>query len=125
MAADYNWEGKGLYIRYSGKLIGSEVLSAALQAGGDPRFDDLQYVIVNLVDAVESTMSPEDIRTLAAYNKAMGETNPRIKNAVVSYVGDESREALAVFYALLAEELPWEVEIFKSVEAARKWVKSK
>ena len=122
MAIDKFWEENGIYVRYSGCIEGKDVLSDVLEGSGDPRFDDLRYIIIDLSEALESTVSMEDIEILNAYNKAMAISNPHIKNAVVSFKGDESREALATLYALNAEALPWAVKVFYALDDARQWV---
>ncbi len=121
MTVEYCWEPKGIYIRFSGSITGVGILAAALDASGDPRFDDISYALVDLFDARSSTVNAEDMKQMAAYVSAMSLTNPRIKNAIVMFPDNEERSALAGLYQMLTDNLPWEIKLFETLDAAREW----
>ena len=121
MTVEYCWEPEGIYIRFSGSITGVGILAAALDASGDPRFDDISYALVDLFDARSSTVNAEDMKQMAAYVSAMSLTNPRIKNAIVMFPDNEERSALAALYQMLTDNLPWEIKLFETLDAAREW----
>jgi len=121
MTIKHNWEKHGLHTQYMGNLTGKELLQAALDTSGHPQFDELLYIIGDWSGSLETTTDRADVEELVAYIRAMAVTNPRIKNASVMNE-KESNQALVSFYALLAEELTWDVRSFHTLEEARIWV---
>lgn len=116
-----NWEANGLYIQYIGHVSGAEMLAAALEVSGDPRFDDIRYVLSDWRQATETSITPDHIRELVAYVNAMAKSNPKIKNATVMY-DDEERKAKVALYGVLAEDSPWQIDFFDTIEEARAWI---
>jgi len=122
MTIKHHWEKHGLHTQYIGNLTGKELLKAALDTSGHPRFDELRYVIGDWSYALETTTDPADVEELIAYITAMAFTNPTIKNASVMNE-KESNQGLVSLYALLARELPWDVRSFHTLQEARVWVR--
>lgn len=121
MSVKNNWEKNGLYIQYLDHVNGDEMLEAALKVSGDPRFDDIRYVISDWSRATTTAIDPEHVRTLVAYVNAMAKTNAKVRNATVMH-GDEERKATVALYGVLASDTPWDIDFFDTMEEARAWI---
>jgi len=83
MTYDLQWLDKGLYRRFSGAIDGEEIANSNLQLHGDPRFDELQFIIDDFsgIDAID--LADGDLSLIANINK-VGEVHSRdVKIAVV------------------------------------------
>ena len=122
MAIQDDWSHPELlYTLYTGIVTGEELLQTALNKSGDPRFDEIKLIIGDWSKALLSYISAEEIKQLVAYHKAMLSSCPYAKVATVVNP-DRSGNALAAWYKLLCENLPWDVEIFYSLKEAEKWL---
>jgi hypothetical protein len=124
MSIEHHWEGQGIYIRYGGSITGAQLLRAALDQSGDPRFDDMRYVIIDLFNAQHSTVNADDMKEMAAYIRAMGKSNANVRLAVVMFPDSKERQALAYLYKQLVERSSWDTRVFHTLEEAREWVHS-
>jgi hypothetical protein len=119
MAIEIDWEPRGFVRRFRGFVTGAELMQSVAAVGGDPRFDDLRYVI-NDCRAVEGfDVTAEKIRLVAALDGAAARTNPRVRIAVVTT--DERILDLAAMYAA-SPLAPYPTRCFPSLEEARTWL---
>ncbi len=114
------WEPRGLFRRFSGVVTSEEILQAVLKVYGDPRFDDLTYVINDFSDIEGVALDERNIKKVAYLDKASARTNPRIKIAFVTR--NPAFFGYAEMYMKFVDELPWQTEIFSSLEEAREWL---
>lgn len=122
MGIEFIWKTKrSLLIEYKGVVSGQQLTKSVLDISGDPRLDDLRNIIADWSQVKSTEMGTEDIEKSVAYIKAMTQSNPHIKNAIVMS-DDESRQALSSYYKFLTEEIAWEIEIFDTLEEARAWL---
>lgn len=110
-----------LYTMYSGIVTGEELLQTALKKSGDPRLDDVLFIIGDWTQSTLSFISAEEVKELVAYLSAISKTCPKAKNATI-VKRDNNGNALAAWYKLLADKLPWETEIFHTLDAAEAWI---
>ncbi len=50
MAYELAWEDNGVYWKYSGKVVGNEIVDASTSIYGDPRFSTLKYKFVDFLN---------------------------------------------------------------------------
>ena len=120
MSIQYKWENNGLYRQFTNKICGKEILNINLSMQGDPRFDDIRYVINDFTKVIEFDFSDLDIKKITVMDNAASISNPNIKNALVS-----THEPLLVWikiYCEIMESSPYECEIFDTVDDAYRWV---
>ncbi len=121
MAIDLEWESKQLLsMRYKGMVLGVDLLSVTLQISGDPRFDDLRYILSDWSNVKKTDVSVKDVKVLVAYATAMARTNDKIMNATV-ISEDEKGQALAAFYKDLTADISWQIKYFTNEPEARNW----
>ncbi len=118
MSHTIQWEDKGVYWKYSGDVSGKEIFDASEVIYGDPRFDNLEYKLVNFLDASSVNMTDEEIARIAFQHKAAEISNPRVKNAIVMVAEVEIAEKFATFFT----DSRWEVQIFQDMESADRWL---
>lgn len=123
MAVIHHWENWGLHTCYVGFNTGEELLSAALEVSGDPRFDQINYLIGDWSGSESSNITMEDVQKLASYIEAFSRSNSNILHPSVLPEG-ESRQAMVALYAMLTEDIPWTVTWFDTLEEARAWIES-
>ena len=120
VAYKYQWEAKGLLRIYSGDISGDEVLQSTSEVHGDPRFDDLKYVINDFNRITRARATRDDINRLAAIDRAAARTNPNIRIAVVTR-NDDIRH-WAQLYIEFSADCPYETRLFETVDEARSWI---
>lgn len=115
------WEDRGVYWKYRGRIIGSEVIEGSTSIYGDARFDDLLYKLVDFTDADSVEMTQEEVAIIAYQHKAAEISNRYIKNAII--IKPDCK--LASLFASFFKNSRWEVEIFDDIESASKWIDRK
>lgn len=84
MTIRHDWKSKHLLVlNYTENITGKDMLDSALQVGGDPRYDDLHFIITDWSRASGTNISKLDIQKLVAIIGAMTKSNGRIHNISV------------------------------------------
>lgn len=118
MSYQASWERSGVCLRFAGDITDVEIAMASRKGQGDPRFEDLRYVILDFRECDSVSHSVAQTEELAATDKAASMTNPRIKIAVVS----KSVDVTEMVRCYLGTGLdPFPVRVFDGLEAARYW----
>ena len=89
---------------------------------GHEKFRDIFYRIVDLTDIDKNELSLKDIKAFVAHDLSLSQTNPRLKFAIVT--DDETLQGMVAFYEFEGHEIPWEIELFPTLEDAREWLAS-
>ena len=121
MPIEHNWLPSGLHTQYIGVITGNELVDGALKISGDPRFDNIRYIIDDFSKLVGNKITIADVERLVACIGAITKSNPYIKNAMVLANNEESN-ALIGLYVFLASELTWQFETFSALTEAQMWV---
>jgi hypothetical protein len=72
------WEPGGVTTRFTGFVTAEEYVRSAEDICADPRFDDLQFVIKDLLAVDDHTIEPEACDPIAAIRYGARFTNPNI-----------------------------------------------
>ena len=120
MPVENEWHSNGVVTTYLGDVTGEELINNSLELGGDVRFDGFRYVVTNWSKAQSTHITPEEVRVLVAYLKAMAKSNPFIRQATVMH-DSEDRQATVGLYTYLMEGIPWEVAFFSEMDEALAW----
>ncbi len=123
MPCEVHWEDGGFYWRFSGRVVGDEILRLSLGLFMDPRFRGMKYVILHAFNVSDYQVSAEETRKLAEYNAEVAGLAPGLKLAVVADRGE--MEEQASWFAREMADYSWEVAVFQDLETAREWVESK
>jgi hypothetical protein len=119
MAITNIWEDKGLERVFSDSTSGQEVVESNLSLHGDPRFDNIYYVL-NDFSAVETfQVSKIDVSLIASIDDAATVSKPRLKIAIVATL--DSLLEWIYKYCEKMQDSPYECRVFSDVENARQW----
>lgn len=119
MAFEIVWEDRGASKRFFGHVTDEELMQSVVEVEGDPRFDELRYVINDFLGVDSFAVSAANVHTISAIDGAAALTNPNIRIAIVAT--DAQILALAKLYAAS----PWNVYptgIFPDSATARAWL---
>lgn len=123
MNVQVRWLNEVLHYKFSNRITGELLINNNMILYGDPRLDDLKFVIIDFTDTTQvEDFTERDIMQISASDKAAAISNPRIRVAIV--VNQESLGTLAAFYTAHSRESPWEIEIFQDLAKAKIWVLS-
>ncbi len=118
---NFDWPFPGfLHIEHIGRISGDQLMRSALAMAGDERLDTTHFILGDWSRYKHSKVDEEDVKTLIAVMKSVTHICPYAKNAVVIRP-DRSGNALVAFYKMLADDLPWHIEIFHNFEEAFQW----
>ncbi len=114
------WLGKIIHWNFTGEYTTQQIIDSFASLYGDARFDDTRGQVRNYRD-VKGEFTVDDVRKIAAFDRAAAKTNPNMKVAVVTRA-DESHSAFAALYDAELYESNWEVNIFTCEQEAMDWV---
>lgn len=109
-----------LHVQYEGVVTGDELMESSLAISGDSRLDYTHFVMGDWTRLKRSELDQDDVKTLIAILRSVCQITPHAKNATV-VKPDASGNAMAAFYKMLADDLPWKFEIFHTYEKAYQW----
>ena len=114
------WSDDGLYRKFFGALSGEEIATSNLILHGDPRFDELNYIINDFSDIDTLNISDTDITLIANTDRISELYNRAVK---VAMVFNEPR-LLTWVEKYFTEIGPgaFELRVFDDPQAARQWV---
>ena len=72
------WESRGVCTRFSGTVSAAEYVRSAEEICADPRFDDLRFVIKDLLGIDGHSIDPAAVDPIAAIRYGARYTNPNI-----------------------------------------------
>ena len=113
------WEEKGLYRKFTDKVLGEEILRLNLAQQGDPRFDEIIYVINDFTQIVDFDINDRDVKKISAVDNIASRSNPNIRVAIVSTFKPLLEWIESYCEAMVGT--PNECEIFSNVNDAYKW----
>ncbi|CAG0950374.1 hypothetical protein RHDC4_00041 [Rhodocyclaceae bacterium] len=119
MPFEIQWEPRGAYKRFHGFVAMDDLIQAAQRVEGDPRFDDIRYVINDFLAIEGHGVTDIQVRMLAAMDSGAAFTNPNIRIAVVTD-RDEVRALVGIYTAPPLNAYP--TETFSTLAQARDWL---
>ena len=114
------WEEKGLYCKFYGRVTGAELIQCNKDIYGDERFDEIRFQLFDMLAIIKLDIGPKDVRIVAACDNAAALTNPKVKCALVAK--DENAHILSRLYQNGIKDSPWEGRSFKNISDAREWL---
>lgn len=112
------WKQDGLIWTYSGILTGTELIQSNMDVYGDPRFDEIHYQIVNMLQVTENSVTDADMRKIAYLDMAAARSNPNIRVAIIQ------ADHLAQEYEDYTTDNHWPTKCFTDLASAKKWATS-
>lgn len=120
MAYEVIWEPPcGAYRKYSGHVADDELVQSISGLYGDPRFDDLRYIINDFLAVDHISVTEDAVTYIAAISGAAARSNPYIKVAIL--IGETQNDSLAKTYAT-SRWTVFPTRVFRNAEDARAWI---
>ena len=120
MPYELTWEDRGVYKHFTGSVSYQEYAKSQEVVLSDPRIDDCRYVINDLLNIKDYSLTTEQAEYLAAYNKGASFSNPRLRIAYIT------RDLRIIFLLKLVSTLSsFKIKAFPTVEEAREWASGK
>lgn len=116
MTYTLEWEDRGVYKHFSGNVSFHEYARSQEQVLGDPRVDDIRYVINDLQDVEGYSVTSDQAEYLAAFNYGSSKSNPRIR---IAYITTDAR--LRLLIKLTAPLSSLKIKDFPTLAEARAW----
>lgn len=119
MPCKVTWKNNELLWELSGDISAEHFHQINSDHQGDPRWDALRYLIVDLREVTSIDLPEEELILIQAMDKAAAQSNPYLK--ISSIANTSETRKLADFYGT---DTPWEHEVFETVEEGRSWLKN-
>lgn len=124
MAYKFIWNKNNVLCVFSGNIDFNEITKANSIWHGDARFDNIKYLICNLLEANVTTTSVDDIAEMSATDFASSFSSSNIKTALVA----QEKHTIAIFEHYIKRTKgfgsTWEFRIFNNIDDAVKWGES-
>ena len=117
MAYDLIWEDNGVYWKYSGRVVGKELVDASTSIYGDARFIHLKYKFVDFYDVESVEVNKDELALIAYQHLAAERANPYLKNAILIKSGHKLAREFASYFS----KSSWEVKVFTDLDQANNW----
>ena len=108
------WKDNELLWELSGVISAEELHKINLDHQGDPRWDDLSYLIADFKNVISINLPEEKLIVVQAINKAEAISNPYLK--IASIANSNETIKLADFYGT---DTSWEYGVFETLTEAR------
>ena len=120
------WGDQGVFIDWEGELSAFEIQRSNNEIYANPRFDTMQYQIVDLLKVTKTSMVERDSEVLASLDKSSSSFfRSKDHKVLVALITDDA------FIKILSEKYReslagsnWVCEIFEEKEEAVAWVSS-
>ena len=119
MFCDIRWEEHGVFRKFYGVFKFQELLASVKTVGGDIRFADLRFSILDCLELQDPDFSDAELELVAAHLLGESNSNPSILVAVVT-TSEAAHSMLQCFMALGI--CPYPMKTFSTVVDARMWV---
>lgn len=122
MAVELIWEEKGVWARFMGLASDHDLQQVNLDVRSDPRFDTLNYGIVDFTDVTTLDFSTTAMRLVADHDVSASKRNPLLRLAVV---GEQPLlMGMANIYRTVFDLRggTWEQRHFATIDEARAWL---
>lgn len=116
MTYTVEWEGRGFYKRFTGKVSFQEYARSQEQVTSDPRIDEAKYVINDLLGLDGYTVTPDQAEYAAAFTRGPSYSNPWLR---IAFVTTDTKIILLLMIVQRLSSL--EVGAFPTVAEARTW----
>jgi len=114
------WEPKGLYRKFTGEVIGDEILESNFELQRHPKFESIDFIINDFLEVTGFKIDTNHTKTYAKTDEIAANTKFTLKIAIV--VNQDALTELANSYREEMIDKSFECEIFKTLEDARQWV---
>lgn len=117
------WEDRGVIRHFTGCVTGEEIINSNLKMHGDARFDDLAYIINDLIDVEECVITEDELVMLSVTDAVAEHSNKFLKIAIVAT--NMSIIDLANSYCEFMTDNTYATQVFNDMNDAFDWINDK
>ncbi len=114
------WQKPLVRVDYSGNIEIADIESVHFQLGGDWRFYESKFLILNIADCNLDKVQVRDLMKVIANDIGAAKTNKHLKVAMVTN-DPSSIEKAADYISRFAQKSPWHFRIVSSIDEAQAW----
>lgn len=124
MSYDISWEENGVILYFLDEVTNDDLINANLELLASPRFNEINYQLVDLLNVTKYPVDSNAIRRVAELDAKAYKINPNIKIALVAnnLIAKGLLNMYIVYFEFASDEHRWKSEIFESVQDANKWL---
>lgn len=122
MAYELVWEPEGVVRRFSGVVSAAEFISSVERVQGDPRYDDMHYVINDFSAVPTLNLSDETFTELAVLHYGAFVSNPNCR--VVFVTADNVLAGMVRRILQQGPVVSYQTKVFLTEVEARDWLAS-
>ena len=122
MAYEIVWEPEGVVRQFSGTVSAREFINSVERVQGDPRYDDMRYVINDFSASTAQTFSDDTFTDLAVLHYGAYVSNPNCR--VVFVTTDKVLVGMVRRILQSGSVISYQTEVFPTVAEARDWLAS-
>mgnify|MGYP000629447507 CR=1 FL=1 len=123
MSYTLNWSQNGVEISFKDEIDYYEIFKAHNEIYGNSKFDDLRYIIINLMKVDNIKISQNQILMITSVDKGASRWNNQIK---LSFVIKESETAIKLRVTDYLDNMKdsiWNIKMFNSLKHSLEWSK--
>ena len=119
MPFSIKWEESSVYCKFTGEVTGQELFECNMALYDNPIFDDIRFQVFDMLCVTKFSFMPNDVKKVAAFDRAAGKIWPRMKCALVST--NQITLELSKSYQNEMRNSPWETKSFQVIDEALEW----
>jgi hypothetical protein len=122
MSYEINWEENGVVVRFWGTYTFEVNNDADLEVYSAPQLEGLKYVIWDLTDISEMSMTEDEAVLPATHNKLASSRLLHVKVAMIATDQQTRRVCEAYVAGCRNRGVGWDFMVSDSMETIRKWI---
>lgn len=115
------WSKHLVRVDYSGDIEISDIEDVHFQMGGDARFYDCKFLILNISECNLDKVQVSELFRVIANDIGASKTNRSLKVAMVTAIPDSVEKASEYISHFSAMKSPWQFRILPSLDEAYTW----
>ncbi|WP_431159378.1 hypothetical protein [Winogradskyella poriferorum] len=115
----FDWNKESALVTFHGEVTYADIESADEALFNDPRFDNLDFIVYDLLTIDDLDVTDHNLQVTSAINSSASQWNRKLKMAFVAKDG-YVLEAVERFIELM-QKSNWKIRVFGSLKDAFKW----
>ena len=115
----FEWMDDNPHVIFFGDIDFASINEATERIYGDPRLDNMKYIICNLDYVVKLSLNAEELKIISVLDRYIYPYNQHLKIAGVSK--DQKIREMVLKYIESMKDLKWKLKIFSSFDDALAW----
>ena len=115
----YEWIDDNPHVIFFGDINFTLINEATERLYGDPRLDNMKYIICNFDKVEKFSLDPEELKIIMVLDRYIYPYNQHLKIAGITK--DQKIREMVLKYIEAMKDLKWKLKIFSSLDDAMAW----